>query len=105
MANVRNSNTFYVNTVASNALSTDAANLPILNIRVTHIVVSANGAGAIVQLGDVTTGNLKFDGRVATDGESVEFSFEANPLVFPNGIYVATCTNAIATCVIRETAG
>lgn len=95
MANIRNSNTFYIDGTAQT--------LDVKNIKVTHISLTATGANAVLVLKDVSTGNLKIDLRVATSGVTTVFPFETNPLVFPNGINPSTVTNAVATLMLQET--
>lgn len=94
MANVRNANTYHIDGTAST--------LAVLNIKVSHVIVTATAASAILQLQDVTTGNIKGNFRVATSGETRVFEFADNPIVFPNGINPATVTNCVATLIIQE---
>lgn len=97
MANVRNSNTWYIDTAASS--------LAIANLKVSYVIVTATAAAAILNLQDVTTTANKANLRVATSGDSVVFDFSLKPLVFPNGILPSTVTNCVATCVLEETRG
>lgn len=97
MANIRNANTYYIDGTASN--------LALKSVKVTHVIISASSATAILVLKDVTSGNIKFDGRVATSGESRTFDLSDNPIVFPNGIDPTTVTNCVATLVIMAPGG
>ena len=102
MANLRNSNTFYIDT----EYSTSADDLAVKNIKLTGLVVSATAASAVVVLADAQTGSpKKLDVRVATDGESKELDLSERPIVFPNGIRALTLTNAVVSCTIEENRG
>lgn len=97
MANVRNGNTFYIDSTSPVINS--------VNIRVKAILLTATAASGRVVLQDVTTNNIKADLRVATSGESRLFEFDKNPIVFPNGINPSTVTNAVATLIVEESRG
>lgn len=98
MANARNGNTWYVD--ATGELSTDA------NVLVTHIIIYATAANAILELADTTNiagaYTSKFYAGVATSGDSKHFPFEAKSLLFPKGIRVKTLTNAKAILVVAS---
>lgn len=94
MANVRNSNTFYIDT-AGQALQ-------VANIKVMHISITPTSANAQVVLQDSTTGQTKIDLRSDTSFRTLFFSFRDNPIVFPNGINPSTVTNAVCTCTLVE---
>lgn len=96
MANVRNSNTYYVDTTTT---------LAVKGLRVSHVTVTATGANAVLVLKDVTTGNAKADLRVAASGASQVFNYSENPIFFPNGIDPATVTNCVATLNLLEVRG
>ena len=97
MANVRSGNTFYIDGTATT--------LAIKNVIVTHVLVTATSANAVLVLKDVTTANTKMDLRVATSGASQVFDFADNPIVFANGINPTTVTNCVATAVIMVPGG
>ena len=97
MANIRNANTYYMDTTT--------ASLTISNIKVLGVLVTATSANAILNLQDVTTSDNKMNLRVATSGDSKYFDFADSPVVFPTGIKPSVVTNCVATAVIRETRG
>jgi len=96
MANVRNTNTYYIDTTGS---------LVIANIKVLGVVVTATSANAILNLQDNTTSDNKLNLRVATSGESKFFDFADSPVLFSTGIKPSTVTNCVATVIIQETRG
>lgn len=98
MANVRNANTFHIDT----QYSTGTDELAVKNIKVTDVIVTATAAGGRVVLADSVTGAVKLDLRVVTDEESKHFRFHESPILFPNGIKPTVLTNALVTCVIQE---
>lgn len=102
MANTFNGNTFYVDS----AHSSSADDLLRKGVLVAYVNVTATAANGRIVLGDV--GNdpqKKLDLRVAVSGDSQLFRFDANPVLFPNGIQVITLANAIATIVLRNPGG
>jgi len=101
MANVRNANTFFIDTQAGSSAATDSSNLVEKNIRVTHILAASTGANAVVVLKDVTTNDTKIDFRISGSGDRGIGDFADNPIVFPNGISPTTITNITITCVVR----
>lgn len=105
MANLRNSNTFYVDTSIATATSGTSGNLDSKNVRITHITVTCTTAGGILTLRDVDTGATKVSIRLATANTSEVFNYADNPMVFPNGINPQTVTNCVASVHIRETSG
>lgn len=96
MANVRNANTYYIDT--------NATTLTEKNIRVTHVTVTASGGAGRLVLSDISTAAPKVDLRVETDGHTEVFDFSDNPIVFPNGINPGTVTNCVATCHLQGSA-
>lgn len=98
MANIRSSNTFYIDTQYSGA----SDELAVKNIRVLSVTVAAVAAPAQVILADSSTGTNKLDLRVAVADSTELFDFSDAPVVFPNGIRPKTLTDAIVTCVIEE---
>jgi hypothetical protein len=100
MANVRNSNTFYIDTQYSGA----SDELAVKNLRITHVIVTATAANGRIVLADSSVAT-KVDLRVATSGASQVFDFSANPLVFSTSVRPTTLTNAVATCIGFESRG
>lgn len=105
MANVRNGNTFFIDTVAADTDPGTDENLAIKNIKVKAIFITATAATAILELKDVTTGAVKFNLREASTGETDYFDLTNLNVVFPNGISPSTVTNMQATLIIQETRG
>jgi hypothetical protein len=96
MANVRNSNSIYVD--ATGSLNTDP-------IKVAYIIFTPDSANDQLILKSFdNSGNIKFNIRGATAKESMFFDFSATPLHFPQGIYVSTLSSN-ATAVIITTSG
>ena len=98
MANVRNSNTFYIDTQYSAA----SDELAIKNIKVVYAIVTATAGNGRVVLGDSSVAT-KIDLREATSGATAYFDFSDKPLVFSTSIRPTTLTNAVVTLVIEET--
>lgn len=92
MANVRNSNTLFIDTANSP--------LAVINTRALYVIVTATAANAVVVLSDNTTAAKKMDLRVAASGTTQVFDFSFNPVQFPTGINATTLTNAVVTVVI-----
>lgn len=102
MANVLNGNTWYADTVHSN----DSDDLVRKQVLAVYVIVTTTGVNARVVLGD--SGNNpapKLDLRVAANGTSQIFRFEAKPVLFPGGIRVLTLTNAVISVVIQNPGG
>lgn len=99
MANVRNANTFYIDTQSAGA----SDDLVVNNVRLLGALVTAGAAGAKVILQDAAgTPVTKMDLRVATDESTSFFDFSNSPIIFPNGIKASTLTDAICTLIIEE---
>lgn len=94
MANESNANTVYIDSIG------DISNTR--NSRVLYVLLTATAANAELVLKDQVTTDNKADFRVAISGDSKLFRFSDGPLVFPNGINIATLTNALATLVVRS---
>jgi len=105
MANIRNSNTFYIDTAAADAVATTTGNLASKNIRVSYITLTATAATSELILRDVTTAANKISLKLDVDNISKSFDFSETPLVFPNGINPSTVTDCTATCVVQEQGG
>ena len=95
MANLQTGNLYYIDATGSLAKP---------GIRVHSLLVTATAASAIVKLKDSTIAGTLVDARVATSGSSEHFWFDP-PMVFPSGLEVSTCTNAVATAVIDYNRG
>lgn len=93
VANVRNGNTYYVDSTGS---------LDIKNIKISSIYLTSTGASARIVLSDSSTGATKIDLRIAASGESKLFESENASIVFPNGITITTLSNAVATLLLEE---
>lgn len=98
MANVRNSNTFYIDTQYSSA----ADELAVKNIKVVYAIVTATASSGRVVLGDSSIAT-KIDLREAVSGTTAYFDFSNKPLVFSTSIRPTTLSNAVVTLVIEET--
>lgn len=97
MANVRNANTFYIDTAGA------GGQLAVKNIRVTHICLTGTtGATPYLLLRDITTTNNKVEVRTLT-GTSEFLDYSDHPIVFPNGILPQTVTDCTAVLSIEET--
>lgn len=98
MANIRNSNTAYIDTAAA------LTDIEKRNIKITGILVTPDGGGvAQLVLQDKTTTANKVDIRMQSTDRSELYNYTENPLVFPNGIVAATVTNCVATLSLQET--
>lgn len=100
MANVRNANTFHIDTSGT----ATAAILAIPNIQLVGVIMASTADSAILELSDLTTAATKIYLTLNTAAAiSLKFIDLSNsPIVFPNGILPTTVTNCIATCIIRE---
>lgn len=94
MANVRNSNSFFIE---DTGLSLD-----VIGIRVTHIVLTSTNTGALFVLSDNSTGAVKIKMAIAADKTMEFLDLSDNPIVFPNGIDPTTVTNCVATLMVQE---
>lgn len=99
MANVRNSNSFYIDTQSA----VDADNLAVKGLAVAYVALTATAANGRLVLQDLTaTPTTKIDLRVEVSGHTEVFSFEMFPILFPNGIKPSVLSNAVATLVFKE---
>lgn len=105
MANVRNANTFYINTAAADENPGTAGNLAVENIRVTYLILAGTGDNPNVVLRDVKTGAIKFNISGGLGTGVAQFDFSRKPVVFPNGINPHTITDVNVTVVIEESRG
>lgn len=97
MANVRNANTFYVDTQYVNPGDELSGN----NIMVHHIVACGDGGTGSFTLLDYVSGQKKFHAHIPANS-TVQFSFEEVPILFPTGIKPSVITNCILTLVVKE---
>ena len=103
MANIINSNTFFIDTAAADAVATTTGNFPGSNLKVAYITVTATAAPATLNLRDILTDVNKIELRVDTINTTERFNFAETPLVFPNGIHPETVTDCRATVVLKKT--
>lgn len=98
MANVRNANTYHIDTEYS---TNEELLAP--NVIVVGVVVTATAAGGRLILADSQTSEpTKLDLSVATDGTTSFFDLSGCPVLFPNGIRPVTVTNVTATVIFRD---
>jgi len=105
MANIRNSNTIYIDTVAANVTAATAGNFAISNIKVKYIVISVTSTTPVFELKDVTTGAIKLRLTLQASSNPLLLDFSRNPLVFPNGISPSNVTNVQVTLTVEESRG
>lgn len=97
MANVRRGNTWWID--ATGALGSATSNVKTL---LYSVVITPTSANAILKLQDnSSTAQDLVEFRAATSGDSKTFDFSRKPIVFPNGIKVATVTNCNAAVVVE----
>jgi hypothetical protein len=105
LANIRNGNTFYIDTQYSGA--SDA--LAIQGVRVPYIQISSSAAVNNAILADLTTGNIKVNfqniNNTGGAGDTRLFDFSSNPILFPNGIKPVVLTNCSLTLFIINPTG
>lgn len=93
MANVRNSNTIYIDATGTIAATANA--------KVTQVIFTSSASGDTMTLRDGSSGSNKITVRnnLATDTKQLDFS--QGPIVFPNGIHIqvlsASCTAMLVT--------
>lgn len=99
MANVRNANTWYVDTASES--------LTVSNIRVSSIVLTAGGSTSSLLLGDDVS-DASYPNKlsiVAAANTSVQVRLEDTHMVFPNGIRIKTLTSGATATLFITTAG
>lgn len=99
MANVRNGNTYYIDT--------DGEGLEEKNQAVVYIILTATGGAALLELGDNISG-ATYPIKVAIKAEAdttKHLILNESAMIFPNGIYVKTATNCQATLLLRTPNG
>lgn len=96
MANVRNGNSYYIDTAS--------VNLDVSGVQVIGIILTGSGGAAELALADNISG-ASYPSKInvqAASGSTVHIDISDSPLVFPNGIRVVTATNTKATLILRE---
>lgn len=96
MANIRSGNTYYID---SASVSLEAP-----GIQVIGVILTGDGGVAELVLGDNISGAsypTKLSVRTADD-TTIYLDLSVTPIVFTNGIRVATATNTKATLILRE---
>lgn len=99
MANVRNGNTWYVDTAGES--------LDVLNVRVTSVILTAGAGIAELLLGDgssVASYPNKTSIKAAAE-TTVQVILDTTPVVFPNGIRIKTLTSGAQATLLTTTAG
>jgi hypothetical protein len=106
MANTRNGNSFYIDTVYSGTPN-DGTELLSKNIKVDYITLTTAGtAGKGITLGDAVTGVPKIKILNGTASDTKEITLWENQITFPNGIRVlALDTSCTCTCLVTESKG
>lgn len=95
MANVRNGNTYYIDSASV------SLNEP--SIRVRSVLLTATNATNTLVLGDDNS-TASYPTKLAlvgTSGVSLLFDYSSNPIYFPNGIRVTTVTACTATLILE----
>lgn len=109
MANVRNGNTFYVDSTSSGGTATSFINEK--QIKVSYIFFTTDNANDAFTINDLnpstgnTAGDLKITGKEATADDSVWYDFSTSPMVFPNGIWISTLTAGSRLTLVLSKAG
>ena len=93
MANIRNANTFFVDSTGT---------LTGANFRVEGIIYTSTDATNSVIIKDISTGAVKFTISAPSAGETVQLRLGDSPVTFPNGVDIDTLTNATLTIIGRE---
>lgn len=105
MANVRNSNTIYIDSAAADTVAATEGNFAISNIKIKYMVISVTSSTPVFELKDVSTGKIKLRLTLQASTNPLYLDFSRNPIVFPNGISPSTVTNTTATLVVEESRG
>jgi len=96
VAITRNSNTIH-------AASGNTGSSAIKNLKVKYVWALAQGANSVLKVQDVTTNAIKVDIEIAADNGNVFLDYSRDPMVFPNGINIATNTTMIVVLSVEET--
>jgi hypothetical protein len=95
VANIRNSNTYWVDT-GSQSLVVEK------NTRLLGVILTASGGAAVLNLADDVVG-ASYPSKIevaAASGTTTHLVLDQAPIVFPNGIRVVTATNCRATLIL-----
>jgi len=98
MANVRNGNTFFIDTASGSG----GAKLAELNVLVLGVTVSPSGGAATLTLADAQSpAVVKLTLTVPSGVAAQYYDFSENPILFPNGIDPTAATTVQATAIVR----
>ena len=102
MANVRSSNTIFIDTGNETVLTGK-------NVRVTFLIATPTNVSNVtdLELKDSETDDLKLKLSLPAlndGGISTYFPFDGNSMVFANGIKTGTISNGTMTLIVEETA-
>lgn len=110
MANVRNGNTFYVDTASLGA--TAASFVAEKNILVSQIIFTASAAGDSVVISDldpttsVSAGDLKTEVKSTLADDTLHIDLADANMLFPNGIWISSIdAGANLTLVLKSRGG
>lgn len=99
MANVRNANTWYVDTASES--------LTVSNIKIAGLLLTAGSSTSTLLLGDDVS-DASYPNKlsiVAAANTTVQVRLEDTNVVFPNGIRVKTLTSGATATLLITTAG
>jgi hypothetical protein len=105
MANVRNANTFHINTVSS---STASSYLDEKDVQVIGIIFQSTTAGNEIiicdlKLGTAAAGDEKMHISTAANNETLFLRLADMPIRFPNGIWISSLdAGCSATLILRS---
>jgi hypothetical protein len=102
VANVRNSNSFFIDTAAADAQPATTGNLALPNLKVSYITLSASSATAELTLRDVSTGVVKLNVEFGSNQDVLTLDYSRKPIVFTNGISPSTVSDVVATIIFEE---
>ena len=99
MANIRNGNTFYIDTQSSGS----SDNLEVPGLIVLGVIVTSTSSNPRLILQDTaTTPANKIDIKPPTGAETYHLDLSDSPVTFPNGIKPSTVVNVTATVILKE---
>lgn len=103
MANVRNANTYHIDTASSGGPPATTNILDVNNVLVVYIMVTSSSTGAVLELANNSSSQqTKIRIEISSANTTERYNFESAPIIFPNGIAIATLTNCEATLVVRN---
>lgn len=106
MANIRSSNTFYVD--ANSAAGTASSFISEQNIKLVGIIYSVGAAGDSIDLydnlgpGNAGQGPHKLRLKSSVAGASTQLRLAEAPIVFPNGIWVVISGTPQSTLILSQ---